>query len=203
MIALAEVIETGKPPSSLADYSMPPAWRSTIDEIRETRKNLLVVGGTSSGKTTFLRAFLRDILARKLERIVSIEDTPELNLGHSACVALLANGRVTQLRLVKVTMRLRPDRIAVGEVRDEAAEAMIQAFGTGHPGCCTVHGGSIMKGLTRLQQLSGMDVGMIADIIDYAILMERNRVTGERAPTDFARISHADKHFIPVSIGRG
>ena len=197
-IALAE-----SPPREieLDDYDMPGSYSRTIhDEIWMRRLNLLVVGGTSSGKTTWMRAFLRPI--ERVMRIVSIEDTSELRLDPESCVALHATPLVSQLRLVKIAMRLRPDRLVIGEIRDEAARAMIQSFGTGHPGCCTVHGGTLKQGLVRVQQLSGMEVGMIADVIHYAILMERDPITGKRAPTDFARVSHADNHFVLTSIER-
>lgn len=185
---------------TLGDYKMSSEYLDMLEDIRECRKNLLVVGSTTAGKTTWLRAYLKDILERECPRIISIEDTPELNLGSDSCVALHSTNDVSQLRLVKTAMRLRPDRLVLGEIRDEAARAMIQAFGTGHPGACTVHGGTLLDGLVRVQQLSGMPVDMISGAIHYAILIERDRVTGERRPTDFARVSSLDNHFFLQSI---
>ena len=101
--------------------------------VRE-RKNILVVGGTSSGKTTLVNALLAEI-ADLDERVVILEDTRELKCAAADCVALRTKPGVAALGdLVRSTLRLRPDRIIVGEVRGPEALDMLKAWNTGHPG---------------------------------------------------------------------
>jgi type IV secretion system protein VirB11 len=111
------------------------------------RKNILISGGTSSGKTTFLNALIREIPAE--ERLILIEDTPELTLGHANAIGLLAarsalgEAHVTANDLVAASLRMRPDRIILGELRGEEAFAFLRAVNTGHPGSMTtVHADS-------------------------------------------------------------
>jgi type IV secretion system protein VirB11 len=121
--------------------------------VRE-RKNILVVGGTSSGKTTLVNALLAEI-ADLDERVVILEDTRELKCAADDCVALRTKPGVATLGdLVRSTLRLRPDRIIVGEVRGPEALDMLKAWNTGHPGgITTVHANSAAAGLLRLEQL--------------------------------------------------
>jgi type IV secretion system protein TrbB len=118
------------------------------------RKNILVVGGTSSGKTTLVNALLAEI-ADLDERVVILEDTRELKCAAADCVALRTKPGVATLGdLVRSTLRLRPDRIIVGEVRGPEALDMLKAWNTGHPGgITTVHANSATAGLLRLEQL--------------------------------------------------
>lgn len=121
--------------------------------VRE-RKSILVVGGTSSGKTTLVNALLAEI-ADLAERVVILEDTRELKCAAADCVALRTKpGVATLADLVRSTLRLRPDRIIVGEVRGAEALDMLKAWNTGHPGgITTVHANSGEAGLYRLEQL--------------------------------------------------
>jgi len=121
--------------------------------VRE-RKNILVVGGTSSGKTTLVNALLAEV-ADLNERVVILEDTRELKCAAADCVALRTKpGVATLADLVRSTLRLRPDRIIVGEVRGPEALDMLKAWNTGHPGgITTVHANSAAAGLYRLEQL--------------------------------------------------
>lgn len=112
-----------------------------------TRKNIIVSGGTSTGKTTFLNALLREVPAE--ERLILIEDTPELQIQHANSVALisvrgeLGEARVTINDLVSASLRMRPDRIILGELRGPEALAFLRAVNTGHPGSMTtVHADS-------------------------------------------------------------
>src|SRR5690606_16839619 len=110
--------------------------------------------GTSSGKTTLVNALLAE--AAKLdERIIIIEDTRELQCAAEDCVALRTKtGVVTMGHLVRSTLRLRPDRIVVGEVRGGEALDMLKAWNTGHPGgLATIHANSARAALYRLEQL--------------------------------------------------
>lgn len=120
----------------------------------EARKNILVAGGTSSGKTTLTNALLAEI-ARSSDRIVLIEDTRELQCLAPNLVALRTKDGVVSLSdLVRSSLRLRPDRIPIGEVRGAEALDLIKAWGTGHPGGIgTIHAGSALGALRRLEQL--------------------------------------------------
>lgn len=124
--------------------------RSAIAE----RRNIVVVGGTSSGKTTLVNALLAEV-AELGERVVILEDTRELRCAAPDCVALRTRPGVVSLAdLVRSTLRLRPDRIIVGEVRGPEALDMLKAWNTGHPGgITTVHANSPLMALYRLEQL--------------------------------------------------
>lgn len=123
------------------------------DAVR-SRKNILVAGGTSSGKTTLANALLAEI-ADLEERVVLIEDTRELQCPAPDLVALKTRpGSVSMSDLVRSTMRLRPDRIIVGEVRGAEALDMLKAWNTGHPGgLATIHANSPLGALYRIEQL--------------------------------------------------
>ena len=118
------------------------------------RRNILVVGGTSSGKTTLVNALLAEI-ARLDERVVILEDTRELRCAAKDVVTLRTKpGVATLADLVRSTLRLRPDRIVVGEVRGPEALDMLKAWNTGHPGgITTLHANSALLALYRLEQL--------------------------------------------------
>lgn len=118
-----------------------------LESAVRSRCNILVSGGTSTGKTTFLNALLREVPAD--ERLILIEDTPELRLSHANAVGLLAarsalgEARVSANDLVAASLRMRPDRIILGELRGDEALAFLRAVNTGHPGSMTtVHADS-------------------------------------------------------------
>jgi P-type conjugative transfer ATPase TrbB len=118
------------------------------------RKNILVAGGTSTGKTTLANALLAEI-AKSSDRIVLIEDTRELQCAAPNLVSLRTKDGVASLSdLVRSSLRLRPDRIPIGEVRGAEALDLLKAWGTGHPGGVgTIHAGSAVGALRRLEQL--------------------------------------------------
>ena len=118
------------------------------------RKNILVAGGTSSGKTTLTNALLAEV-AKTSDRVVLIEDTRELQCKAPNLVALRTKDGVISLSdLVRSSLRLRPDRIPIGEVRGPEALDLLKAWGTGHPGGIgTIHAGSAIGTLRRLEQL--------------------------------------------------
>jgi type IV secretion system protein VirB11 len=122
------------------------------------RKNILVAGGTGSGKTTLVNAILAEP-AFKSDRIVLIEDTKELQCPAEDKVELLTKNtepRVTMTDLLRMTLRLRPDRIIIGEVRGPEALAMLKAWNTGHPGgVATIHANSAEEALIRIEDLVG------------------------------------------------
>jgi len=122
------------------------------------RKNIIVSGGTSTGKTTFLNALLREIPAD--ERLILIEDTPELVVDHQNCVGLvsvrgeLGEAKVTANDLVSASLRMRPDRIILGELRGPEAFAFLRAVNTGHPGSMTtIHADSPESAIEQLVML--------------------------------------------------
>ncbi|MBC9032997.1 P-type DNA transfer ATPase VirB11 [Sphingomonas sp. JC676] len=119
------------------------------------RKNILVSGGTSTGKTTFLNALIREIPAE--ERLILIEDTPELHQHHDNLVGLLAvrgalgEARVGATDLLAASLRMRPDRIILGELRGEEAYTFLRAINTGHPGSMTsVHADSAERAIEQV-----------------------------------------------------
>lgn len=121
----------------------------------KARKNILVSGGTSTGKTTFLNALIREIPAE--ERLILIEDTPELHQHHDNLVGLLAvrgalgEARVGATDLLAASLRMRPDRIILGELRGEEAYAFLRAINTGHPGSMTsVHADSAERAIEQI-----------------------------------------------------
>jgi type IV secretion system protein VirB11 len=120
----------------------------------QARKNILVAGGTSSGKTTLTNALLAEV-AKSSDRVVLIEDTRELQCKTPNLVALRTKDGVISLsELVRSSLRLRPDRIPIGEVRGPEALDLLKAWGTGHPGGIgTIHAGTALGALRRLEQL--------------------------------------------------
>jgi type IV secretion system protein VirB11 len=142
----------------LVDYVsariMTPLQAEALKHAIRERKNIVVVGGTSSGKTTLLNALLAEI-ADAGDRVVILEDTRELQCAAPDCVALRTKPGVASLAdLVRSTLRLRPDRIIVGEVRGPEALDMLKAWNTGHPGgLTTVHANCAASALLRLEQL--------------------------------------------------
>lgn len=143
----------------------------------EKRKNILVAGGTSTGKTTLTNALLAEV-AKTSDRVVLIEDTRELQCAAPNLVALRTKDGVASLSdLVKSSLRLRPDRIPVGEVRGGEALDLLKAWGTGHPGGIgTIHANTAIGALRRLEQLVQEAVvtvprALIADTIDIIAVL--------------------------------
>lgn len=161
----------------IGDRIMLPAQADTLRQAVTARKNILVAGGTSSGKTTLANALLAEV-AKLEERVILIEDTRELQCAASDCVALRTKaGVVSMADLVRSTLRLRPDRIIVGEVRGPEALDMLKAWNTGHPGgIATVHANSAQSALYRLEQLVQEVVvtvprRLIAEAIDLVVFI--------------------------------
>jgi type IV secretion system protein VirB11 len=133
---------------------MNSAQACALKDAVEARKNILVAGGTSSGKTTLTNALLAEV-AKTSDRVVLIEDTRELQCKAPNLVALRTKDGVISLSdLVRSSLRLRPDRIPVGEVRGAEALDLVKAWNTGHPGGIgTIHAGTALGALRRLEQL--------------------------------------------------
>ncbi|TRL37156.1 P-type conjugative transfer ATPase TrbB [Methylosinus sporium] len=172
------------------------------------RKNILVVGGTSTGKTTLANALLAEI-AHTSDRIVLIEDTRELQCRAPNLVALRTKDGVVSLSdLVRSSLRLRPDRIPIGEVRGAEALDLLKAWGTGHPGgIATIHAGTALGALRRLEQLIQEAVitvprALIAETIDViAVLQGRGgeRRLAELATVDGLDPSTGDHRILPIT----
>ena len=149
-----------------------------IKQAVKDRKNILFVGGTGTGKTTATNAVL-DEIAKTGDRILILEDTRELQCSAPNVVFLRTQDNIDMTRLLKSTMRLRPDRIVVGEVRDGAALALLKAWNTGHPGgISTIHADNAYAGLLRLESLIQEAIPspqpqLIAEAVDIVIYIER------------------------------
>lgn len=171
----------------LADYvargSLEPQTADLLREAVQERRNILIAGGTGSGKTTFANALLAEP-AFAQDRVVLIEDTAELQCAAADRVELLTKRVepvVTMTDLVRDTLRLRPDRIVIGEVRDGSALDLLKAWNTGHPGgLATIHANSALEALTRLEDLIGevtqrIPYRAIAAAINVVVFIERTR----------------------------
>lgn len=154
--------------------------KEVIEKAVLNRKNILVAGGTGTGKTTLANAVL-DCVARLDgdHRVVIIEDTKELQCNAPNAVFLRSSDNVDMTRLLRATMRLRPDRIVVGEVRDGSALALLKAWNTGHPGGIgTVHANDCAAALIRVGQLiqeTGVPAApdLIAEAVNIVISIKR------------------------------
>ena len=162
----------------------------------ERRKTIVLAGGTSSGKTTLLNALVKEI--DPTERLVVIEDAPEIRLEHPNAIGLIAvrgeagEARVGAEDLLQAALRMRPDRIMLGELRGAEAFAYLRAVNTGHPGSITtVHADSpdgAIDQITMLALLSGVEMGWAA-IQAYArrvidVIVQLRRVNGRRVVSE-------------------
>ncbi|MBD9641717.1 P-type conjugative transfer ATPase TrbB [Ensifer sp. ENS07] len=142
--------------------------------------NIVISGGTGSGKTTLANAIVAEIVAQAPEdRLIILEDTAEIQCAAENAVCLHTSDAIDMSRLLKSTMRLRPDRIIVGEVRDGAALTLLKAWNTGHPGgVATIHSNTARSALRRFEQLTA-EVSqqpmqaVIGDALDLIISIER------------------------------
>ena len=171
------------------------------------RKNILVAGGTSTGKTTLTNALLAEV-AKSDDRVVLIEDTRELQCAAPNLVSLRTKDGVATLSdLVRSALRLRPDRIPIGEVRGAEALDLLKAWGTGHPGGVgTIHAGSARGTLRRMEQLIQESVvtvprALIAETINVIAVLVRDG-TGRRL-SELAEVrgldERGDYHIIPIT----
>ncbi|MBN9149757.1 MAG: P-type conjugative transfer ATPase TrbB [Nitrobacter sp.] len=166
---------------TLDDYAaagiMTSAQAALLRKAVAERRNILVAGGTSTGKTTLTNALLAEV-AETTDRVVLIEDTRELQCKARNLVALRTKDGVATLSdLVRSSLRLRPDRIPIGEVRGAEAIDLLKAWGTGHPGGIgTIHAGTALGALRRLEQLIQEAVitvprALIAETIDIVAVL--------------------------------
>lgn len=160
---------------------MTEAQASVLRSAISSRLNIVISGGTGSGKTTLANAVIAEIIeSAPDDRIVILEDTAEIQCAADNAVCLHTSDTVDMNRLLKSTMRLRPDRIIVGEVRDGAALTLLKAWNTGHPGgVCTIHSNTAMSALRRLEQLTAEASQqpmreVIGEAVDLVVSIERN-----------------------------
>ncbi len=169
---------------TLGDYAaagiMTPDQAAMLRHAVATRKNILVAGGTGTGKTTLANALLAEI-AQTSDRIVLIEDTRELQCAAPNLVAMRTKDGVASLSdLVRSSLRLRPDRIPIGEVRGAEALDLLKAWGTGHPGGIgTIHAGTALGAIRRMEQLIQEAVvtvprALLAETIDLIAVLVRD-----------------------------
>jgi type IV secretion system protein VirB11 len=171
LIALTEYVK-----SKAITEAQASAIRSAID----ARMNIVISGGTGSGKTTLANAIIAEIVtAAPDDRMVILEDTAEIQCAAENAVSLHTSDTIDMARLLKSTMRLRPDRIIVGEVRDGAALTLLKAWNTGHPGgVTTIHSNTAMSALRRLEQLTAEASQqpmqeVIGEAVDLVVSIER------------------------------
>jgi type IV secretion system protein VirB11 len=197
-VRIGEDTEKAALDAELADLLAAGRTRDFLSLAVRTRRNIVVCGGTSSGKTTFLNALLKEI--PRDERLILVEDTPEAQIDHPNAVGLVAvrgetgEARVTAEDLVQAALRMRPDRIILGELRGREAASFLRAANTGHPGSITtLHADSPRSALDQLTLLvmqGGLALGR-DDIEGYVrrtveIFVQLTRQDGRRAVSQIA-----------------
>lgn len=186
--------------SGIMDMVAAEALRCAVAD----RQNILVAGGTGTGKTTLANALLAEI-AKTSDRIVLIEDTRELQCAAPNLVAMRTKDGVASLSdLVRSSLRLRPDRIPIGEVRGAEALDLLKAWGTGHPGGIgTIHAGSAIGALRRMEQLIQEAVvtvprALLAETINLVAVLVRDG-NGRRL-AELARVDGIDRGTVDYRL---
>lgn len=192
------------------EFGLTKKWITFLKALVHSKKNVMVAGGTGNGKTTFLNLLLQDI--HPTERVITIEDTRELYFNLPNSVNLLSQANNSNIDsplairdLLKNTLRMRPDRVIIGEVRGGEAFDLLQAMNTGHDGSmCTVHANSPSEALNRLENLflfSGFNVPVkavrqqICSALDFVIQLERNR-DGKRIVSRISEVTNMEGETI-------
>lgn len=178
------------------------SYADLLREAIEKKRNILIAGGTGTGKTTFANALIHAIsVQHPEERLVIIEDTPELQCSAANAVLLETTRHVSMTDLLKASMRLRPDRILVGEVRGGEALTLLKSWNTGHPGgVATVHAPDVQGAALRMRSLAAEAGGptfsdmqqIIDETLDLTVVIERQR-DGNR------HITHIGNHMENMS----
>lgn len=197
---LAQYVESG---------IMTAAQAQSIRDAVAAHKNILVIGGTGSGKTTLVNAIIQAMVDHDaLERFVIIEDTGEIQCTAENFVQYHTSIEVSMTMLLKTTLRMRPDRILVGEVRGEEALDLLDAWNTGHPGgAATLHANSASEGLTRLKSLVSRNKSapseiepLIGEAVHVVVHIARTP-DGSRRIQEILEVSgYADGHYQTVSL---
>lgn len=195
IFTLDDYVESGALTDEMAEF---------LKESVLARKNILIAGGTASGKTTFANALL-DVLHKSKDRIIILEDLPELQIACEDVVMLGTTDTIDMRELVKGTLRMRPDRIIMGEVRDGAALELLKSWNTGHPGgICTIHANSLTSTPYRIEDLirevvRSIPHNLILQAIDLIVFIERQK-DGHRKIAEIGEISDFRKDRYDVDI---
>jgi pilus assembly protein CpaF len=202
----------------IASGSLPAQVRDTVVRLIGGRKNGIIAGGTGSGKTTLMKALLDHVPMQ--ERLIVIEQPAELKIAHpnavrwEAVAAIPGQVAVTPSQLVAAALRHRPDRIIMGEIRDECGYDLLQAMNTGHGGTLsTLHADSALDALDRLADMAlsartNLDQHFIRSqtgkAVDYVLYCERNS-TGRRRVRELITVSgysHGEQCFMTEEVYR-
>jgi pilus assembly protein CpaF len=191
-------------------FGLSDNWILFLKALVKSKMNIIVSGGTGVGKTTFLNLLLQEISTQ--ERVITVEDTRELNFKIPNTVSLIASNNISKVEkpltmrdLIKNTLRMRPDRIIIGEVRGAEAFDLLQSMNTGHDGSmCTVHASSSAEALTRIENLflyAGIEIPIrairhqMSSAIDFIIQLGRDR-DGKRIVTKITEVSNMEGDVI-------
>jgi pilus assembly protein CpaF len=202
----------------IASGSLPPSVRDAVVGLMNDKKNGIISGGTGSGKSTLMKALLDHVPPS--ERLVVIEQPAELKISHPNAVrweaveAIPGQVAITPSQLLAAALRHRPDRIVMGEIRDECGYDLLQAMNTGHGGTLsTIHAKSAWDALNRLSDLAlsaraNLNHAFIrsetAEAIDFVLYCERDH-TGRRRVRELITVkgyAHADQSFQTEDIYR-
>lgn len=187
-------------------FGLSEKWKVFIQTLVHSKQNIIISGGTGNGKTTFMNLMLQEV--SPTERVVTIEDTKELQFNLPNTVRLVSKGTSSNIEepltirdLLKNTLRMRPDRIIIGEIRGAEAFDLLQAMNTGHDGSmCTIHANTPAECLSRLENLflfAGFDIPMLAvrqqlsTAVDFIIQLDRNR-DGKRIVQKISEVSNME-----------
>jgi pilus assembly protein CpaF len=187
--------------------ALPPTWAACVADVVATRQAFVVTGGTGAGKTTVLAALLGRVPAS--ERIVVVEDCTELAVDHPHVVRLEARpanvegrGAVPMTDLVRQALRMRPDRLVVGEVRGAEVRELLTALNTGHEGGCgTLHANSAREVPARLEALGAL-AGMSREAVHaqaagaVAVVLHLRRVAGRRRVVEVGVVERPGEHVV-------
>ena len=200
---------------SLADYVKNGiATTKKVDAIKEAvsnHKNIVIIGGTGSGKTTLANAVIAEISAQfPKERLITIEDTYELQCAAENHLPMRTSDYRTTRDLIHEAMRNNPDRIIVGEVRGSEALDLLKGWNTGHPGgVATVHANSALEGLRRLESLCSENQEApstiymreeIGNAVDLAVFITDTNLNGRRIK-EVLEIERYDGEYIFKKVG--
>lgn len=182
-LTISDLIELGTLSAEMAAYF----WYAI-----ENRASVLVAGGVATGKTTMLNCL--SMFIKPEFKIVSVEDTAELNLPHENWIPSVSRtssekkhgGDITLFDLLKAAVRQRPDYIIVGEVRGEEAYTLFQAMATGHLGMCTIHAESVSSAIHRLEAEPMKIPRSLLSMIDLILVQGRTEISGKPARRAFA-----------------
>lgn len=201
VFTLAQYVATG---------IMSEAQAQSIEKAVAARKNILVIGGTGSGKTTLVNAIIQAMVDfDPLDRFFIIEDTGEIQCAAANYVQYHTTIDVSMTMLLKTTLRMRPDRILVGEVRGAEALDLLDAWNTGHPGgAATLHANSASEGLTRLKSLISRNEQapaeiepLIGEVVHVVVHIARTPDGKSRFIEEILEVSgYADGHYKTVPL---